>query len=138
MTDKAPLLGIAQMLLGRQLDRSGPRLTHGLAGTALCAMALAICAITAFVCLVTAAWLFAASKIGVIYAPLAVAGALLTLSLILMIVIRLRLRVHRVPAPPQADPAAQIEALLAVFQNNKRDALLAALIAGVQAGYSRD
>ena len=103
----------------------------------VCAFFISVLAIAAIGCAVAALWIYATPYIGSVGAPLAAAGALLTICLILALAIRRLLERRPAALRSPMDPEALLADAMRLFKEHKGPVLLAALIAGIVAANGR-
>jgi cytochrome c biogenesis protein CcdA len=93
------------------------------------------CAIGAVGCALAALWIFAAQRVGEVWAPLIVSALLAVIGILLAASMRSRKR--RVPPAMDIDHAVVIAELAELVRENKVSTVLAAFLAGLTAGTRR-
>jgi hypothetical protein len=101
---------------------------------ALCAIAAAILATGSIACASAALWIWGVPSLGAAGAPLAVAAVLLAACLAVLALMRHTLRSHRTAPAAAATPAQLLAEARHLFKDHKGSVLMAALIAGLEAG----
>jgi hypothetical protein len=132
---------ILQILLAQVLMRRRGVASRGLRGVGIklvCLATVMLCGVMIVACLVSALWIFAAGRVGGAAAPLVVALALALVGGITLFFMQ-----RRAPRPDTADTALAesarlIAELRAQYDADKGNALLLALLTGLQAGCTRD
>jgi hypothetical protein len=132
---KAAVIAFAEMGAGDRIRVAATRVS----AAAWCAALAAAFATASTGCAVAALWLFVLPEVGQVGAALIAAAALLLLCFSLLAIVQGIFRRRTTPPRAAAVPRAAVPALLIaeasrLFQENKGAALLAALLAGVNAG----
>jgi len=100
----------------------------------ICGVVAAVLVTASVGCAATALWIWEVPRIGPAGAPLVVAGALLVACLAALALARHALRPRRTPSSSDAAAAALLAEATRVFKENKSTVLMAAFIAGMDAG----
>jgi hypothetical protein len=92
------------------------------------------CAIAAVACGLAALWIYAVPRVGVVGAPLVVAGVLLVLGVAALLVMRYALKPRQAPPPASVAPTVLLTETTRLLKQHKGAVLIAAVLAGVVAG----
>jgi hypothetical protein len=107
-----------------------------LATASLCAVVAAILITASLGCAAAALWIWCVPHLGQAGAALVVAGFLLALALVALALMRHLLHPRRAPRRADAAPEMLVAEAIQLFKEHKISVLMAAFVAGLEAGRS--